>query len=67
MLGHSEIDIEISDASIETTESNNYRRVSRDDENTNDILAMMQERARFFHKDGWKFINPFTQSISGLC
>jgi len=41
MLGHSEIDIEISDASIETTESNNYRRVSRDNENTNDILAMM--------------------------
>jgi len=41
MLGHSEIDTEISDAGIETMESNDCREVSRDNGDANSVLAMM--------------------------
>ena len=67
MLDHLELDIEVSDAGIETTESDNCREVSRKDRNANGVLAVMQEGVRFSCKDGQKFIDPFTQSISGLC
>jgi len=67
MLGHSELDTEISDAGMETTESNDCREVSKKDGNANGVLAAMCEGVRFSCKDGWKFINPFTQSISRLC
>ena len=67
MLGCLEINIEVSDAGMKTADSNDCRKMSRDDRDTNGVLATMQERARFSCKDGWKFINPFTQSISGLC
>ena len=67
MLGHSELDMEVSDASMETTESNDCRGVSKKDRDANGILAMTWEGARFSCKDGWNFINPFIQSISGLC
>jgi len=40
MLGHSELDMEISDADMETTESNDCREVSRRDEDTNGVLAL---------------------------
>ena len=59
MLGHSEIDMEVSDAGMETIESDDCREVSRDDRDTNGILATTQEGARFSCKDEWKFINPF--------
>jgi len=67
MLGHSELDTEVSDAGMETAESNDCRGVSKKDGDANGVLATMQEGARFSCKDGWKFINPFTQSISRLC
>jgi len=67
ILGHSELDTEVSDAGMESMESNDCRRVSRKDGDTNGMLATMREGARFSCKDGWKFINPFTQSISRLC
>ena len=67
MLGHSELDTEVSDTGMETAESDDCRGLSKKDRDVNGVLAMMQEGARFFCKDGWKFINPFTQSISGLC
>jgi len=67
MLGHPELDTEVSDAGMETTESDDCRGVSKKDGDTNGVLAAMQEGARFSCKDGWKFIDPFTQSISGLC
>ena len=67
MLGHSELDTEVSDAGIETAESNDCRGVSKKDGDANDVLAVMREGARFSCKDGRKFIDPFTQSISGLC
>ena len=67
MLDHSELDMEVSDAGIETAESDNCRGVSKTDGDANGILAMIQERVRFSYKDGWKFIVPFIQSISGLC
>ena len=67
MLGHLELDMEVSDAGMETTESDNYKRVSKKNRDTNGILAITRKGARFSCKDGWKFINPFTQSISGLC
>jgi len=58
--------MEVSDAGMETMESNDCRGVSRKDKDANGVLAAMQEEARFSCKDGWKFIDPFTQSISGL-
>jgi len=67
MLGHLELDMEVSDAGMETTESDDCREVFKKDGDANGVLAMMQERARFSCKDGQKFIDPFTQSISGLC
>jgi len=67
MLGYLELDTEVSDAGMKTVESDNCREVSRKDRDVNGMLAAIQEGARFSCKDGWKFIDPFTQSISGLC
>ena len=67
MLGHSELDTEVSDAGMETAESDDCRGLSKKDGDANSVLAAMQERVRFSCKDGWKFIDPFIQSISGLC
>jgi len=52
---------------METIGSNDCREVSRKDRDTNNVLATTQEGVRFSCKDGWKFIDLFTQSISGLC
>jgi len=41
ILGCLEIDIEVLDIDIETVESNKCRRVSRDDRDTNGVLAVM--------------------------
>ena len=67
MLGHLELDTEVSDAGMETTESDDCRGVSKKDGDVNGVLAAMREGARFSCKDGRKFIDSFTQSISGLC
>jgi len=67
MLGHPELDMEVSDAGMETTESDDCRGVSKKDRDANGVLAATQEGARFSCKDRRKFIDPFTQSISGLC
>ena len=67
MLGCLELDMEVSDVGIETAESDDCRRMSKKDRDANGVLAMMRERARFSCKDGQKFIDLFTQSISGLC
>ena len=67
MLGHSELDMEVSDTGMETAESDDCRGVSKKDRNANGVLATIQEGARFSCKDGQKFIDPFTQSISRLC
>ena len=67
MLGHSELDTEVSDTGMETMESDNCRGVSKKDGDANGMLAMIQEEVRFSCKNGWKFINSFTQSISRLC
>ena len=67
MLGCLEVDTEISDADIETVESDDCRGMSRSDRDTNSILAITQKGARFFCKEEQKFINPFIQSISRLC
>ena len=67
MLGHPELDTEVSDAGMETTESNDCRGVSKKNGDANGMLAATWEEARFSCKDGQKFINPFTQSISELC
>ena len=67
MLGHSELNTEILDAGMETTESDDCRGVSKKDRDANSVLAIMQKGARFSCKDGWKFIDLFTQSISRLC
>jgi len=67
MLGHSELDTEVSDTGMETAESDDCRGLSKKDRDTNGVLAAMREEVRFSCKDGQKFIDPFTQSISGLC
>jgi len=67
MLGCPELDAEVLDAGMETAESNDCRGMSKKDGDANGVLAVMREGARFSCKDGWKFIDPFTQSISGLC
>ena len=67
ILGHSELDTEVSDTGMETVESDDYREVSRKDGDANGMLAVMWKEVRFSCKDGWKFIDPFTQSISELC
>jgi len=67
MLGHPELDTEISDTGMETAESDDCRGVSKKDGDANSVLAMTRKGARFSCKDGRKFIDPFTQSISGLC
>ena len=41
MLGCPGLDTEVSDIGMETTESDDYRRVSRKDGDTNSILAMI--------------------------
>jgi len=67
MLSCPKLDTEVSNAGMETMESDDCRGVSKKDRDTNGVLAVTCEGARFSCKDGWKFINPFTQSISGLC
>jgi len=67
MLGCSELDTEVSDASMETTESDDCRGVSKTDGDANGVLAATREEVRFSYKDGQKFIDPFIQSISKLC
>jgi len=67
MLGHLELDAEVSDTGMETAESDDCRGLSKKDGDANGVLAAMHEEVRFSCKDGQKFINPFTQSISGLC
>jgi len=59
--------MEVSDAGMESAESDDYRGVSKKDRDANGVLAMIRERARFSCKDGQKFIDLFTQSISRLC
>ena len=58
--------MQVSDAGIETAESDDCRGVSRKDRDANGVLAATREGARFSCKDRQKFIDLFTQSISGL-
>jgi len=67
MLDRLELDTEVSDAGMETTESDDCRGLSKKDRDANGVLAATREGVRFSCKDGWKFIDPFTQSISRLC
>jgi len=60
MLDCSELNTEVSNANMETMESNDCKEMSRKNRDANSVLAVMQEEARFFHKDGWKFIDLFT-------
>ena len=41
MFGHSELDTEVSDACMETTESNDCREESKKDRDANGVLAAM--------------------------
>jgi len=59
--------MEVSDAGMETAESDDCRGMSKKNRDANGVLAATREGARFSCKDGRKFIDPFTQSISGLC
>jgi len=43
MLGYPELDTEVSDAGMETTESDNCREVSKKDGDTNGVLATMRD------------------------
>jgi len=52
MLGRLELDTEVLDTGIETTESDDCREISRKDGDANGVLAATQEEARFSCKDG---------------
>ena len=67
ILGHLELDVEVSDTDMETVESDDCRAMSKNNRDANGVLAMICEGARFFWKNEQKFINLFTQLISGLC
>jgi len=67
MLGCLELDMEVSDVGMKPMESDDCREMSRKNRDTNGMLAAIQKEAIFSHKDGQKFIDPFTQSISRLC
>jgi len=67
MLDHLVLDTEVSDTGMETAESDDCRRVSKKDRDANGVLATTREGVRFSYKDERKFIDLFTQSISGLC
>ena len=67
MLGHLELNTEVSDAGMETAGSDDYRGVSRKNRDVNGVSAATREEMRFSCKDGQKFTDPFTQSISRLC
>ena len=67
MLDCLKIDMKVLDTDMKTADSDDCRKMSKDNRNANDVLAVMQERARFSCKDRWKFINLFTQPISRLC
>ena len=67
ILGHLKLDIEIPNAGMETVGSNDCRGESKKDGDANGVLAITREGVRFSCKDGQKFIDPFTQSISRLC
>ena len=60
ILGHLELDMEVSDTGIKTTESGDYREMSRNDRYTNGMLATMCEGVKFSYKNGQKFIDLFT-------
>ena len=51
MLDRLELDTEVSDAGIETVESDNYRGVSKKDRDVNSVLATTREGVRFSCKD----------------
>jgi len=44
--------MEVSDAGMETVESDDCRGMSKKNGDTNDVLATIQEGARFFCKNG---------------
>ena len=50
MLDHSKIDIETLDVDIEITEFNDCRKMLEDNWDTNDILAVIQKKAKFSAK-----------------
>ena len=51
MLDCLELNMEVSDAGMETVESSDCREISKNNGNTNSVLATMQEGARFSYKD----------------
>ena len=51
ILGYLKINIEVLDTNMELVESNDYRRLSKDDKDANKVLATMWGRVRFFFKD----------------
>ena len=59
ILDCSEIYTEVSDVGMETVETDDCREMSRDNGDANGMLAIIQEEARFSHKDRQKFINLF--------
>ena len=59
ILNYSEVNMEVSDAGMETTDSDNCREISRDNGDANGVLAITWKKARSSHKDGWKFIDLF--------
>ena len=60
MLDYLELDTEVSGTDTETIECDDYKKMSRNDRDTNGILAITQGEVRFSYKDRQKFIDLFT-------
>jgi len=52
MLGRPELNTEVSDAGMETAESDDCRGMSKKDRDANGVLATTREGVRFSCKDG---------------
>ena len=59
ILGYLKINTEVLDTGMKTAGSDDCREILEDNKNGNSMLAIIQKRARFSHKDGQNFINLF--------
>ena len=60
MLDYLELDTEVSSTDMETIECDDYKKMSRNDRDTNGMLTITQGEVIFSYKDRQKFIDLFT-------
>jgi len=63
MLGYLKVNIVVSYTDMKTVEIDNYKESLENNGGINNILAIIWESIRLFHKNKWNFIDLFFQSI----